>query len=203
MMSIATAAEVEALLKVIDPEDNATGGGTASAVAGALASGLAGMVARVSRGRADMEPDAFYDDIDEAARGLARSLLAGGLADSEAFGRVMQAYRLPKDSPDDKAARSLAIQAALQRATAVPLDNGEQCAEVLDLLARLTPNHNTNASSDLDVGRRLALAALQGCIDNVDINLGSLKDEDVRAGFEVRLNLLRSVAAAALEGSRV
>jgi len=203
-MSIATDAEVEALLKVIDPEDNATGGGTASAGAGALAAGLAGMVARVSKGRPDMEPDAFYDDVDLAARRLARSLLAGGLADSEAFSRVMQAYRLPKDAADDKAVRSQAIQTALEGATAVPLDNGEQCAEVLDLVTRLTPKHNTNAGSDLDVGRRLALAALEGCIDNVAINLGSLKDADVRSGFEVRLNALRSVTSSAgLEGSHV
>ncbi|MFQ5530371.1 MAG: cyclodeaminase/cyclohydrolase family protein, partial [Gemmatimonadota bacterium] len=107
-------------------------------------------------------------------------------------------------TPEDKAARSCAIQAALEVATAVPLENGEHCAEVLDLVARLTPKHNVNAGSDLEVGRRLAIAALEGCIDNVEINLGSLKDEAVREGFEARLNVLRSAAAsAAVGGARV
>jgi len=199
-MSIATDAEIQALLKVVDPADNATGGGTASAVAGALAAGLAGMVARVSSGRPGMESSTYYEEIDTAARRLARALLAGGLGDSEAFGRVMEAYRLPKETPEDKERRSRAIQAGLEGATAVPLDNGERCAEVLDLVDRLTPKHNTNATSDLEVGRRLAVAALEGCIDNVEINLGSLKDESVRNNFEVRLNTLRSVAASVGRG---
>jgi formiminotetrahydrofolate cyclodeaminase len=199
-MSIATDAEIEAFLKVLDPEDNATGGGTASAVAGAMAAGLAGMVARVSRGKPDLEPEQFYDDIDQAARRLTRALLDGGREDSEAFGHVMSAYRLPKSSEEEKAARSAAIQRGLEGATTVPLENGERCAEALVLVNRLTPKHNTNASSDLDVGRRLAIAALEGCIDNVEINMGSLKNEDVSESFAVRLNELRSAVASATSG---
>ena len=199
-MSIATNAEVEAFLKVIDPEDNATGGGTASAVAGAMAAGLAGMVARVSKGKPDLEPEHFYDDIDQAARRLARTLLDGGREDSEAFGHVMSAYRLPKSTEEEKSERSAAIQRGLEGATTVPLENGERCAELLVLVSRLTPKHNTNATSDLDVGRRLAIAALEGCFDNVDINMGSLKSEAVRESFAVRLNELRSVGAAAATG---
>ncbi len=199
-MSIATDAEIEAFLKVLDPEDNATGGGTASAAAGAMAAGLAGMVARVSRGKPGLEPDVFYDEIDKDARGLARRLLEGGLDDSEAFGLVMDAYRMPRETDDEKSARSAVIQAGLKGATAVPLDNGERCAKVLDLVGRLTPKHNTNATSDLDVSRRLAAAALEGCIDNAAINLGSLKNEAVRDGFEMRLNALRSLAASVTTG---
>lgn len=199
-MSIATDAEIEAFLKVLDPEDNATGGGTASAVAGAMAAGLAGMVARVSRGKPGLEAEAFYDEIDGVARVLARRLLAGGRDDSEAFGRVMDGYRMPRATDDEKAARSAAIQAGLEGATAIPLDNGEWCAEVLDLVGRLTPKHNTNATSDLDVSRRLAVAALEGCIDNAAINLGSLKNESLREGFEVRLNVLRALTASVTTG---
>ena len=199
-MSVATDAEIEAFLKVIDPEDNATGGGTASAVAGAMAAGLAGMVARVSKGKPDLEPEQFYDEIDRAARRLARMLLEGGREDSEAFGHVMSAYRLRKSTEEEKAARSAAIQHGLEGATTVPLENGERCAELLVLVSRLTPKHNTNATSDLDVGRRLGIAALEGCIDNVEINMGSLKNEDVRESFAVRLNELRSVVASATSG---
>jgi len=199
-MSIATEAEIDAFLKVLDPADNATGGGTASAAAGAMAAGLAGMVARVSRGKPDLESEHFYDEIDQDARRLTHRLLEGGREDSEAFGEVMKAYRLPKSTDEEKSARSAAIQKGMEGATTVPLENGERCAEVLDLVRRLTPLHNTNASSDLDVSRRLAVAAIAGCADNVEINLGSLKDQEVRESFEHRLKALKSVAASATMG---
>lgn len=199
-MSVTTDAEIGAFLKVIDPKDSATGGGTASAVAGAMAAGLAGMVARVSRDKPDLESEQFYDGIDQAARRLTRMLMEGGREDSEAFGHVMSAYRLPKSTDEEKAARSAAIQRGLEGATTVPLENGERCADVLVLVSRLTPKHNTNATSDLDVGRRLAIVALEGCIDNVEINMGSLKNEVVREGFTERLNGLRSVVASATTG---
>lgn len=193
-MTIATDGQLEAFLKVMDPADDATGGGAASAVAGAMAAGLAGMVARVSRGKPDMEPDAFYDEIDEAARRLTRELMAGAEADSTAFEAVMRGYRMPKETEEEKAARSRAIQAGMEGATEVPLANAERCLAVLELVRRLEPKHNQNAASDLDVGRRLAAAALEGCIDNVEINMGSLKDEAVRDAFDRRLAAIRGAA---------
>lgn len=195
-MTIAGDAGVDAFLKVLDPEDNATGGGAASAVAGAMAAGLAGMVARVSKGKPDMEPDDFYEGIDESARRLSKLLMTGARDDSAAFERVMAAYRMPKASDGEKEKRSAVIQLGMEGATTVPLVNGERCVEVLGLVGRLTPKHNPNAASDLDVGRRLAAAALAGCIDNVEINLGSLKNEAAREGFMRRLEGLRAAADA-------
>ncbi len=107
-MSIATDAELKAFLDVLNPEDNATGGGTASAVAGAMAAGLAGMVARVSLGKEGLRSDHFYEEIDSRARGLTGELLAGGEEDSQAFGHVMRAYRMPKETDEDKKLRSAA-----------------------------------------------------------------------------------------------
>jgi len=200
-MTIATEAQIDAFLKVLDPRDDSTGGGAASAVAGAMAAGLAGMVARVSKGKPDMEPDEFYDEIDEGARRLTRELLAGAAADSSAFEAVMASFRMPKETDDQRTARSAAIQAGLEKATEVPLINGERCTEVLKLVERLAPKHNPNAASDLDVGRRLATAALEGCVDNVEINLGSLKREAAREEFSRRLEALRAAATAVTEGA--
>ena len=78
--------DIAAFLKVVDAEDDQTGGGTAAAVAGAMAAGLAGMVARLSIGREGMEPDPYYREIDAEAQVLTGSLLRGGREDSEAFG---------------------------------------------------------------------------------------------------------------------
>ena len=99
---------------------------------------------------------------------------------------------MPKETDEDKALRSAAIQAGLAGATVVPLQNGERCAEVIQLFERLAPSHNTNATSDLEVGRRLAAAGVAGCIDNVEINLSSIKDDGIRGGFERRLQALKS-----------
>lgn len=199
-MTIVTDGQIEALLKVIDPEDNSTGGGAASAVAGAMAAGLAGMVARVSKGKPEMEPDEFYAEIDEEARRLTGELMQGAEEDSTAFEAVMAAFRMPKETEEQKTQRSEAIQDAMEGATTVPLRNGERCVEVIRLCARLSPKHNTNATSDLDVGRRLAVAALEGCIDNVEINLGSLKREAAREMLTDRLDELRTAAETVLEG---
>jgi len=199
-MTVATGAQIVAFLKVLDPEDDSTGGGAASAVAGAMAAGLAGMVARVSKGKPDMEADAFYEEIDERAQHLTRELLTGAVDDSMAFEAVMEGFRMPKDTDEQKAARSAAIQDGLGRATDVPLANAERCTEVLKLVQRLAPKHNLNAASDLDVGRRLALAALEGCVDNVEINLGSLKREAACEAFTRRLAALRVTASAVMEG---
>lgn len=199
-MTIATEGQVDALLKVLDPEDNSTGGGAASAVAGAMAAGLAGMVARVSRGKPEMEADGFYDEVDGEARRLTGELMQGAEEDSNAFEAVMAGFRMPKETDEQKAARSEAIQNAMEQATTVPLRNGERCVQVMRLCARLWPKHNTNATSDLDVGRRLAAAALEGCIDNVEINLGSLKREAAREMLTDRLDELRTAAEAVSEG---
>ncbi len=188
-----TDADIEAFTRVLDPEDNATGGGTASAVAGAMAAGLVGMVARVSKGKPDLETDDFYAAIDTEAQQLTRDLMQGGREDSEAFGAVMRAFTLPKCTDEEKAARSTAIQEGMIGATRVPLENGTRCVRVLELADRLSASFNTNAESDLAVARSLARSGAEGCLANVAINLSSVKDEAVRAQIETRANELRSV----------
>ena len=192
-MATWTEADLQAFLKVLDPADNATGGGTASAVAGAMAAGLVGMVARVSKGKPELESDDFYDAIDAEAQDLARALMQGGREDSEAFGAVMRSFTLPKCTDEEKAARSAAIQQAMVGATRVPLENGARCVRVLELADRVAKSFNRNAESDLAVARALAATGGEGCLENVAINLASVKDEVTRAGLEDEANQLRAV----------
>lgn len=188
--------DIAACLKVVDPEDDQTGGGTAAAVAGAMAAGLAGMVARLSIGRDGMEPESYYREIDAEAQVLTGSLIRGGREDSEAFGAVMRAFTLPKCTDDEKAARSQAIQEGMVGAAMVPLENAERCASVMGLVGRLDGRSNRNAASDLDVARALARTALLGCLANVAINLESIKDEATAAALRTRADELRSVLDA-------
>ena len=140
-----------AFLKVLDPADNSTGGGTASAVAGAMAAALVSMVARLSLGKPGMESESFYREISLQAEDLSRRLYQGGAADSQAFEAIREAYRLPKATPEDKEKRLAAIQEATLRATRIPLENAEACQVVLSLQARLqgrltpTPPRTWNA----------------------------------------------------------
>lgn len=181
-----------AFFRVLDPEDNATGGGAASAVAGAMAASLAGMVARLSIGRKNMpEPDAYYEEINREALELSDGLLAGSNADSQAFDAIMAAYRLPKDSDAEKIARSAAIQAAMEGATETPLHNAENCARVLDLARALTGRSNANAASDLECAVFLAQAGLNGALSNADINIPGIKDESAREKYQARADRLR------------
>ena len=200
-MKVWTDADLQAFLKVIDPGDNATGGGTASAVAGAMAAGLVGMVARVSKRKPELESDDFYDAIDTAAQDLTRALMQGGREDSEAFGAVMRSFTLPKGTEDEKAARSTAIRTAMIGATRVPLENAQLCIRVLELAERVSKIFNQNAASDLAVARSLARTGAEGCLENVEVNLPGVKDDEARAEFETRSKELRSVYSVLAGGT--
>jgi formiminotetrahydrofolate cyclodeaminase len=180
-----------AFLKVLDPEDNSTGGGTASAVAGAMAAALVAMVARLSLGKTGMESESFYREISLKAEDLSRRLYQGGAADSRAFEAIRAAYRLPKSTPVEKEKRLAAVQEAVREAARTPLENAEACRNVLGLVARLQKRFNENAASDLECAGYLARAGLSGCLANVEINLRSLKDPGTIADFSARVHLLK------------
>ena len=181
-----------AFLRVLDPADNSTGGGTASAIAGEMAAALIAMVARLSSDRAGGEPGDYYAEIASEGCTLAEELRAGGDEDARAFGAVMAAYRLPKWPDEERAARSGAIRTAIVQATRVPLRNAELCATVADLVARLEGRANPRALSDLQSAAYLAEAGLRGCLANVDINLPALNDEAAAADIRARADVLRA-----------
>ncbi len=167
---------VEAFLRVLDPNDNSTGGGTASAVAGAMAAALVAMVARLSVGRKGMEPESYYLPIVEEGEVLSKELFGRGREDSEAFDLVMAAVRMAKTTDDEKAERARAMEAATIHATEVPLANAEGCRRVIELCEKLRGRSNPNAGSDLESAGYLARAGLSGCLANVAINLPGIKD---------------------------
>ena len=181
---------IEAFLRVMDASDNTTGGGTASAIAGAMAAGLAGMVARLSIGKKNMAPASHYEEVAGRSEKLVKALFEGGRKDSEAFSVVSAAYRLSKETDEEKAERSRAIQEAMIHATEVPLRNARACHEVLNLCRSLRNCFNKNAASDLACAEHLAHAGLLGCIANVRINLPAIKDNAVTEDIENQLQVL-------------
>ena len=157
------------------------GGGCASALSGALAASLAAMVARNTAAS-----EKFADRADEMnqamaeADGLRNELLSLVDADAEAFAQVMAAFRMPKETPQEQAARSEAIQAGYKAAVEPPMLVCTQSVRVLELALQVAEQGNPNTVSDAGVAALLAAAALEGGALNVQINLGSIKDEAFR-----------------------
>ena len=177
---------IQAFLQVLDAADNTTGGGTASGIAGAMAAGLAGMVARLSVGKTDRSAD-YYKSVAEEAQQLSERLFSGAKEDAAAFDEVSKAYKMPKSDDEVKVKRSAAIQKAMVFAAEVPLSNARLCRRILDICTDLKKSYNRNAASDLECAEYLAGAGLKGCAANVRINLTSIKNEETRRDLENRL----------------
>ncbi len=153
------------------------GGGSAAALSGAMGAALAGMVGGLTAGKKGYEAvDAGMRRLVADAARLRASLAALMAADSAAFDAVSAAMKLPKATPEEKAARQTALQAALVAASEVPLETMRACLEVLRLAALAAEQGNVHAVSDAAVAALSARAGLAGAAFNVAINAASLKD---------------------------
>ena len=173
------------------------GGGSASAIVCALAAALIHMVVELSVGRPPHAADeTALREIGLAATGWQSELLDLASRDAAAYGSVVAARRMPRDTDLDRQARAVQLAAAIRDATSVPLRIAEAASEVLDLAARVAPIGNPNAASDAGVAARLAAAAAHGAALNVRINLPALaEDDDLRREAAERIDtLVRGVA---------
>jgi formiminotetrahydrofolate cyclodeaminase len=153
------------------------GGGSASALAGALGASLLVMVAELPNPRAATPQELRQlQEARERCRALAQRLEVLIDADSDAYDRVVAAYRLTKATDEDRERRSARIQEALTAATETPLDVMRACASALEAEPTLCALGNANAASDVGVARELLGAGLRGARLNVEINLERLKD---------------------------
>jgi methenyltetrahydrofolate cyclohydrolase len=182
--------------------DPVPGGGSASALAGALGSSLLLMVAGMSKTKTGT-PEETADLAAAAARvrPLRDRLLALIESDSEAYAAVAAAFKLPKDTDADKTVRKAAIQAATKQATDVPLETMRACRDAVRHAVIVARCGNRNATSDVGVALELLLAGTRGAGMNVDINLGGLADQAYveKARWE-RQDLERSAADEAARG---
>jgi glutamate formiminotransferase/formiminotetrahydrofolate cyclodeaminase len=160
-------------------EKPAPGGGSVAAVCGALASALACMVAQLTVGKKG------YEGVSEQMKALAEHaqehkdfFLRAVDDDTAAFNRVMQAFRLPRKTEEQKRERKLAIQAATRGATLVPMEVLRRAKQVLDLIEQATRDGNKNSLSDAGVAGLCARAAAEGARYNVLINLADIDDSD-------------------------
>lgn len=187
------------LLDALASPNPTPGGGTASAIAGAMGTSLLIMVTGLAKSRNNSDDEkAALAKARQALEPLAAHLTQLADADAQSFDDVMAAYRLPKGSDDEKAARSRAIQAALQGATTVPLETLRACSDVLVHAVVVAEHGNRTAASDAGVAVTLLKAAAAGAQANVQINLDGIKDDSFKnaTGAETA-RLASSVAAEA------
>lgn len=153
------------------------GGGSAAAILGAMGAALVSMVCNLTIGKkAYAEVEGEMRVVLEDAERL-RVELAGMVAeDVAAFDQLMAAYALPKETDEQKASRSEAIQAGLKGATEAPMACARTSAAVIELSLRAAAVGNKNVISDAGVGALAAQAALRSAALNVYINVPSIKD---------------------------
>jgi glutamate formiminotransferase len=150
------------------------GGGSAAAASGAMAAGLATMVATMSRGKkAYLQYEKQLSEAIARLSQLREELKAAIDADAESFNTVMKAYKQAKESADADGI----IESALRQATGVPLSVAQKSREVAQIAETLKLITNPNMKSDLITAIALAGAAIEGALANVEINLESIKDQ--------------------------
>ncbi|MHA1794942.1 MAG: cyclodeaminase/cyclohydrolase family protein, partial [Promethearchaeota archaeon] len=107
--------------------------------------------------------------------------------DANAFNGVIKAFKMPKDTEEQKAARSAKIQEEYKNAALVPLETVKTCKAVLDVLFEIGIKGNKNALSDIAVGAMNTLTGLKSAALNVEINLPAIKDEEFKTNVKNEL----------------
>jgi formiminotetrahydrofolate cyclodeaminase len=167
-----------------------------------MGAALVSMVCNVSLGKKGLESlEAEMRAVRDEAESLRSRLTAMVADDVAAFDALMAAYKLPKNTDDDKNQRAAAIQASLIRATDVPLACARACAEVIALARRAGDQGYQGVVSDAGVGVLAAYAALRSAALNVFINAPALRDQTAAARYLAEINTL--VASSTVENEAV
>jgi glutamate formiminotransferase/formiminotetrahydrofolate cyclodeaminase len=162
----------------------APGGGSVAALMGALGVSLGGMVANLSAGKRGWDDKlSYFSEWAVKAQQLKDELLFLVDEDTAAFNKVVTAFGLPKDSPEEKAARSAAIQSANKYAAEIPLRVMETSFKAYQLLGEMAEKGNPASISDVGVGTFAVHACIEGAAMNVRINLAGLKDEALKSSL--------------------
>ena len=167
------------------------GGGSISALNGAIATALAEMLANLTIGKkkyVELE-DEMKQTVDKM--GQQREFFFADIdRDAGAYKTVMDAFKLPKETDEEKAKRSNQIQEATKHAALIPMEIAQRAFDLLDEIEHTTRNGNSNAVTDGCISMMTCRTAVLGALLNVRINLGSIKDADFVKDLENRCNTM-------------
>lgn len=166
------------------------GGGSASALCGAMGAALASMVARLTLGKAAyaaVQPE--IEKLLQETERLRERFQQLMQEDIDAYGRLSAAFKLPRSTSGESEARGKAIQAQLAEAAIVPLEVVESASKLLQCCRRIAGIGNSTVLSDVATGSLLASSAASGAAEMVRINLRSMKDPELVSVLTNRLNV--------------
>lgn len=171
------------------------GGGSISALNGAIATALTEMVANLTVGRkkyADVEEQ--MKTIAEETAQIRKQLIRDIDRDSEAYDLVFAAFKLPKETEKEKAERSRMIQETTQQAAMVPMEVAEKAGALMETILYVAHRGNRNAVTDACVAMMAARTCVLGALLNVRINLTSIQDEEFVRRMAEKADLLEAEA---------
>ncbi len=186
---------IQEFTRTLSSDAPVPGGGSVAALSSAIGCSLVAMVGNLTVGKKK------YEEVSEEAGKIAASYekLSDEFLDlidedAQVFDKVMDAYGMPKASDEEKAARTEAIQSSLKEAALVPLKVAKKSAELFDSCEFLVKNGNKNAKSDVLVAAMMLRTGVLAALMNVDINLGSIKDEAFVKETAAEADKLRELA---------
>ncbi|MDO4567546.1 MAG: cyclodeaminase/cyclohydrolase family protein [Clostridia bacterium] len=178
---------VSDFIKLVASDEPAPGGGSVSAVAGAMGIGLAAMTARLTASKKKYaDAHELMRSIIDRADPFVNSMTDGIDRDTDAYNGFGEAAKLPKDTDEQKAARRAAMQSALKYAAQVPFELLLNCERALEVLSECVGTINPNCYSDLGSGAANLRSAAQGAWLNVLINISGIADEDFAQDMRLR-----------------
>ncbi len=177
--------------------DPVPGGGSNAALNAAIAAALTEMVANLTIGRKKYEDkEEMMKQISSSASAFRNGFIQDIDADSDAYNKVFEAFKLPKETDEEKAVRSNQIQAATKIAAEVPMEVARKAYTMMDIIVQVAENGNQNAVTDACVGMMTARTAVLSALLNVRINLSSIKDEEYVARMKEEADRLEKDAIA-------
>lgn len=177
--------------------DPVPGGGSVAALNAALASALTEMVANLTIGKKKYEErEDLMRRIASSAGNYMASFVRDIDADSEAYNKVFEAFKLPKETEEEKAERTKEIQAATKMAAEIPMEVARKALDMMDIIASVAEHGNQNAVTDACVSMMTARTAVLAALLNVKINLASIKDIEYVALMTQEANYLEQEAIA-------
>ena len=165
---------IEEFLKNLSSKNPTPGGGTVAALSGAFAASLVIMVSELTIGKKGYEN--YWQEMKKVkseARGYRESFLSLADKDSKAFDKVVESFKISHSDGD----RVVKIQKAFKEATEIPLETALISFKVYNLAKQIEKRGNKNAVSDARVSQNMAKAAVLSALENVKINLTSIKDK--------------------------
>ena len=190
---------VTELLEAFASPTPTPGGGSAAALSGAVAASLLAMVAAMPKTKNGTEEDRMMlaATLDDLVR--LRQMLTDLIdRDSASYEGVVAAYRLPKATDEEKAARKRAVQDAMRVATDVPMETARASASLITIARVVAERGNPNAKSDTAVAVQMAQVGMGGALANVEVNVDSVGDEAYATRLRNELEVMKTTVGVQL-----